>query len=105
MAAMARNSVVLLLVLAGVVVQLCSLTPPVAAAGRKLAEQQVDSGSVREAQVLDAGSAVNREAQGLVRIIAGGFQDLNDPGLAGTLTGPKGKVSTAPGAAASTTRN
>lgn len=39
MAAIAKNSI-LLLVLAGVVLQLCSLAPPMAAAGRMLAKQQ-----------------------------------------------------------------
>ncbi|KAF8669545.1 hypothetical protein HU200_051349 [Digitaria exilis] len=38
MAAMARNTVVLL-VLVGIVVQLCSVVPPTAAAGRVLADQ------------------------------------------------------------------
>ncbi|KAL6639177.1 hypothetical protein ACP70R_022907 [Stipagrostis hirtigluma subsp. patula] len=37
MAAMARNTLVLL-VLAGVIVQLCSVVPPAAAAGRSLAD-------------------------------------------------------------------
>ena len=119
MAAMARNSILILVLAGAMVVQLCSLTPPVEAAGRPLQDEQgVGSSIGPEGKRLDTiplvGPLLNNLLGPTGKIdtsskIPGGISKSGSLGpMLGGLFSSTGKVGTsskAPGATGSTTRN